>query len=213
MAVQLRRYHRIAVLVAGLICLIALSSAAGASKSPSVAAPAAAIPAGGVGNSIFAGIGRPGNDQDSFYTSVDIKAPLRNNVGRSVARMSVSNPRVSAADVRFFPQVALKPDVVGFRSLASVRYHLDGHQVYVITSEPTPATQSLQIILGEKQVALNSNRMAYVSRDWERKKEDKSYRKEWTRVSYAQDGLIVTIYSDLAEDELVGFAKGVVLDK
>lgn len=210
---RMLQYRSIAALVAGLICLSLFSSSVAASKSSSVVAPAAMPPAGDAGNIIFASIGRPGNDQDSFYTLVDVKVPLRNSVGSAVARMSVPNPGVSAADARFFPQVDLKPDVVGFRSLASVRYHLGGHLVYVITSEPTPATQSLQIVLGEKQVALDSSRMAYVSRDWERKKDDKSYRKEWTRVSYVQNGLIVTIYSDLAEDELVEFARGVTLDK
>ncbi len=213
MAGYLRRHHWLAALGSGLVLLIVVSGSVGASDRLRIARPSDVSPANSAGGSIFAGIGRLGNDKDLDYSPASLGLPLRHTDGRSVAALATSDSHVSAVDVRFFPQLSAPPGAVGFHYISSVRYHLDGHLIYVITSEPTPAARSLQIILGETEIVLDHERTAYVSHDWERKNGDKSYRKEWTRISYTQEGLIVTIYGDLSQGELAKFAKDVALNK
>lgn len=151
--------------------------------------------------------------EQSGYAPLGAISALHHPEGLGVAYIDTTQADVGVAEVKFIPRPATPPDTIGIMYLSSVRYSVAGHDVYVVTSEPTPKTIQIPIILGKTAVDLGVGRMGYIHQQVERKPADKTYRKEFNRVAYAENGLIVSVFSDLPAEQLVAFAKATVLAK
>ena len=197
--------------IVGLTLILSLGfvARAGASSTLRLARFSDVSPRDAGTGAIFAGMSYP--EGATGYRSLGLSDAVQPPAGRTIAALTTLPAGTESVEAKFLDPRIEPPGTLGFTYLASIRYRVNGHLVYVVTSEPTAAAKERQIILGETPVDLGQGRTAYISREWERKQGDKAYRKEYVRLALAQDGLIVTVYSDLPEQELVEIARGVAM--
>jgi len=149
----------------------------------------------------------------SGYDAQRLTSPLKHPDSLGVAYIANAPIGLESVEVKFFPKSPTPADTLGVTFRSSVRYQIDGHTVYVVTSEPTPQAQARPLALGNYRVDLNAGRVGYTMQLWERSKDDKAYKKAYNRVAFSEEGLIVTVFSDLPEQQLIAIARTLILVK
>jgi hypothetical protein len=84
--------------------------------------------------------------------------------------------------------------VEAYAVLASVRYSGSGHTVLVTTAKPSPGAMRPEIVLGDQMITMAGGKEAWLSTDMGGEFPN--------RILFRQDGLLVTVASDLPSAKL-----------
>jgi hypothetical protein len=147
---------------------------------------------------------------DAQYNTLQPNEKPANPTGRPIAQLSVIPADLEGSIAEEVNRHAGQPGdptdapgAIAYQVLSSVRYQGNGHTVYVTTARASRAAEAQGISLGNTEVTLSNGSVAYVSK----------LPGTQSQVVWRKDGVLITVAGDVASDELVTVASGVVLGK
>lgn len=129
---------------------------------------------------------------------------------RPIAQFSNLPANLEAIDILLPPlRQGWGPNEEGYTNLASIRYTIAGHKVFVTTYRPSPAAARLSLILGKDVMRLANGVEAGITTDL-----PPAYAgMPTTSVVQVQDDLILTVAGDLPAEQLQLLATQITIAK
>lgn len=93
---------------------------------------------------------------------------------------------------------------------AAVRYRFNGQAVYLSTSRPLPIGGEKPLSIGRLRETTGDGRSLYIASEVMRQGTNREIVRTFNQVSFVENGLIVTLASELPQDELVTLVKTIV---
>lgn len=118
-------------------------------------------------------------------------APITAKDNRRIAQFRQTPAEYAGPVEVYLPQISGWEDktVEAYAVLASVRYSGSGHTVLVTTAQPSPGAMRREVVLGDQMIQLAGSTKAWLSTDMGGEFPN--------RILFSQDGLLVTVASDL----------------
>lgn len=131
-----------------------------------------------------------------MYTAVSLEENIQTPDGRPVAMLATNEDKIEDIAV-YFPELSDSSgqDQVSFQILASLLYGMDGFDLVVSTSRPSPATTSYLLGLGNSTTRLGNGAEGWLITDIASKDTP-------NRIVFIEDDLIITVTGNAPLDQL-----------
>lgn len=147
-------------------------------------------------------------NEDRYYTPVVAGAVPGRSDKLPIAILGTHPQGITDVGIHVTPTVQSLPPNTFLHLLASVRYRLNGQAVYLTTSEPVSLDKEEALNIGRLRETTGSGRAIYIASTgvWTGTPEKLI---TFNQVTFVENGLIVTLASELPQEELVTLIKTV----
>lgn len=146
---------------------------------------------------------------DKYYTTVAAGAVPGWSDNLPIAAFGTNPPGTTDVAIHETPAVQSHTPNAVLYLRAAVRYRFNGHLVYLSTAEPVMLGKEQPLSIGRLRETTDSGRALYVASEVMRQGANREISRTFNQVTFVENGLIVTLASELPQEQLIALIKTV----